>query len=212
MKVGFQYRQMYEPTWLGVPIIQFPGDMVMLAELIWKLKPDIIIETGVAHGGSAIFFASILELIGKGRVVAIDVEIRQYNRIAIQAHQLSKRIQLIEKDSLDRDLETILTPLCEEKTTMVFLDSSHSYEHVLEEMDMYGRYVTAGSYMVVMDGIQQNLSDTPRGNPEWIDDNPLRAIHKFLETNSSFWRCDRYYERLLITCAPHGFLQKTSID
>ncbi len=100
-KVSVQHKLMYEPTWLGIPIIQYPGDVLMMQELIWKLRPEVIVETGFAHGGSAIFYASMLELLGRGKVISVDIEIRQYNRVAVQSHPLSHRIETIEGSSVD---------------------------------------------------------------------------------------------------------------
>jgi cephalosporin hydroxylase len=128
--------------------------------------------------------------------------------LAIQAHPLSQRIQLIEKDALDSDLVPILEPLSQEGRTMVSLDSNHAYDHVLAEMNRFGAYVSEDSYMVVMDGIQKMLGDTPCGDPAWFRDNPLRAVHTFLEAQPRNWEVDPYCERLKITCAPHGFLKK----
>ena len=207
-KVSFHNRVVYEPTWLGIPIIQEPADIVMMQELIWQEKPDVIIETGVAHGGSAILYASVLELLGKGEVVGVDVEIREHNRKAIIEHPLSKRIQLIEGNSIDPVIVKKVEDFVKDKPkVLVILDSNHSYEHVFQELQLYSKFVSLGSYMVTMDGIQKMLADNPTGKSEWKYDNPLRAIQDFLKDNSQ-WKVDPHYNRLHITYTPQGFLKK----
>ncbi len=207
-KTSCQHRLMYEPTWLGIPIIQYPNDMVMMQELIWKVRPDVIVETGVAHGGSAILHASILELLGKGKVIGIDIQIRKYNEVAIKSHPLSKRIQLIEGSSIDESIvQEVKGIIANQDKVLVVLDSNHSYEHVLREMELYSGMVSVDSYMVVMDGIQEKLWDAPCGKEEWQHDNPLRAIREFQEKHAE-WVSDEQYNRLLITCCPGGFLRR----
>ena len=209
IKTSCEHRIMYEPTWLGIPIIQYPSDIVMMQELIWKIRPDVIVETGVAHGGSAIFYASILELLGRGKVVAIDVEIRQYNKVAIKGHPMSKRIHLIEGSSINKNTSEQVEELINEgdKTLFVF-DSNHSYEHTLAEMELYSPMVSLDSYMVMMDGAQEFVSDIPSGKKEWRRDNPLRAIRNFLKAHTE-WESDPYYNRLYVTSNPMGFLKRT---
>lgn len=209
MKAVWKNRVMYEPTWLGIPIIQYPTDMAMMQELIWKLRPDVIIETGIAHGGSAIFSASILELIGHGKVVAVDVEIRQYNKVAILSHPLSHRINLIEGSSTA--LETIAEvkrQIGDARKVLVVLDSNHSRQHVMDELRLYGPLVSPGSYMVAMDGVQQYLAEAPGGKHEWVEDNPRTAVLEFVAENSDSWEIDSYYTRMHATCSPDGFLRK----
>lgn len=201
-------RLMYEPTWLGIPIIQFPCDLLMMQELIWKIRPDVIVETGIAHGGSAILYASILELLGKGRVIGIDVEIRKYNRLAINSHPLSHRIELIEGSSIDAGIVgEVRKRIHKDEKVLVTFDSNHSFSHVLSEMELYAPLVSADSYMVVMDGTLGLLQDLPNSKPEWSEDNPLRAIHAFLERYQD-WEIDPYYNRMLITSNPDAFLRR----
>lgn len=208
IKTSFYHKVMYEPTWLGMPIIQYPNDIVLMQELIWKVRPDMIIETGVAHGGTAVLYASILELLGKGKVIGIDIEIRQYNRLAINSHPLSSRIELIEGNSTDSQVvEEIRRESCSRNKVLVVLDSDHSYDHVLSEMEIYSQFVSPGSYMVVMDGIQEKLSSTPIGKKGWEYDNPLMAIKEFLSKHDD-WEVDPYYTRTYITCNPCGFLRR----
>lgn len=208
MKVSFQYKLMYEPTWLGIPIIQYPSDIVMMQELIWKIRPDIIVESGVAHGGAAVLYASILELLGKGKVLGIDIEIRKYNELAINSHPLSKRIELIEGSSIDpKIIKEVGQRIKGKEKVLVVLDSNHSFNHVLSEMELYSQFVSPQSYMVVMDGVQEMLYDTPSGKKEWKFDNPLAAIRRFLSEHPD-WEEDPYYTRTYITCNPSGFLRR----
>ena len=209
IKGAAEFKLMYELTWMGRPIIQFGTDMIMLQELIWKIKPEIFIETGIAHGGSLIYTASLFELMGNnGQVIGIDVEIRAHNRVAIEAHSMFKRIKMIEgssiSDSTINDLEKLLD---NGKTTMVMLDSNHSRDHVLSELRLYSKYVSVGSYIIVQDGSQEWVSDIPRGKPEWKQDNPLAAIDIFLKENDDFI-IDEIYTRLGITQSPNGYLKK----
>jgi cephalosporin hydroxylase len=208
IKSSCHHRIMYEPTWLGIPIIQYAEDVVMLQELIWKIKPDVIIETGVAHGGTAILYSSILELLGAGRVIGIDIDIRKHNRLAINSHPLSKRITLIEGSSIDENIfNTVKKSIKENEKVLVTLDSNHSYEHVKNELEIYSTMVTPGSYLVAMDGAQAQVWDIPNGKREWEKDNPLRAIEDFVKKNKNF-EIDEYYTRLRITSNPKGFLKK----
>lgn len=208
IKASSFHKLMYEPTWCGVPVIQYPSDMIIMQELIWKIRPDVIIETGVAHGGSLIFYSSILELIGKGEVIGIDVDIRKYNEIAIKSHPMSKRIKLIQGSSIDSEIITkIQKNIKSDQKILVVFDSCHSYQHVKKEMELYSSFVSQNSYMVVMDGAQSQVWDIPNGRPEWKHDNPLRAINEFLEENSN-WEVDKYYNRFHITSNPCGFLKR----
>jgi cephalosporin hydroxylase len=208
VKVAAEYKLMYELTWMGRPIIQFGSDMVMLQQLIWEYQPDFFVETGIAHGGSLIYTASILELIGKGKVIGIDVEIRQHNRVAIEAHPMYKRISMIEGSSIDNStIEALEKQLEPSKKIIVMLDSNHSTDHVLREMELYSKYIPVGSYLIVQDGAQKWVADMPRGKAEWIDDNPLTAIELFLKNNGDFV-VDESYTRLGITSSPGGYLKR----
>ena len=209
IKGAAEFKLMYELTWMGRPIIQFGTDMIMLQELIWKIKPEIFIETGIAHGGSLIYTASLFELMGNnGQVIGIDVEIRAHNRVAIEAHSMYKRIKMIEGSSISESTINHLEKLLDNgKTTMVMLDSNHSRDHVLSELRLYSKYVSVGSYLIVQDGAQEWVSDIPRGKPEWKQDNPLVAIDIFLKENDDFV-IDETYTRLGITQSPNGYLKK----
>ena len=205
---GWQQRVSYEPTWLGIPIIQTPEDIVMMQELLWKVRPDVVIECGVAHGGAIVLYASILELLGKGHVIGVDVEIRKYNRIALQSHPLSKRYTLIEGSSIeDATLDQVRSHIQPDDTVLVTLDSNHTKAHVAGELAMYAPLVTPNSYVVVFDGVMQVLTDAPGGNPTWDEDNPWQAIEDFLAENDEF-EIDPYYNRLKVTHCPGGFLRR----
>ncbi|MBI3616050.1 MAG: cephalosporin hydroxylase family protein [Candidatus Omnitrophica bacterium] len=208
LKVSCEHRLMYEPTWLGLPIIQFPTDIVMMQELIWKLRPDLIIESGLAHGGSAVLYASLCEMIGKGRVIGIDVEVREHNRTAIRSHPLSNRIEIIEGSSIDpQTFARVKERASGVQTVLVVLDSNHSHDHVLRELNLYHGLVTPGSYLVAMDGSQAHVWDVPRGKREWKEDHPLTAIRQFLKTHPEF-QVDPHYTRMHLTSNPDGFLRR----
>jgi cephalosporin hydroxylase len=207
-KLSTEYRLMYELSWLGVPVIQLPGDIVMMQELIWKLRPDFIIECGFAHGGSAVLYASLCELAGKGEVIGIDVEVRKYNRVAVQSHPVSKRIRIVERSSVDSGtVAEIRRMTAGAGCVMVVLDSNHRREHVLREMELYHELVTADSYLVVMDGAQAHVWDIPSGKREWRESNPLQAIEEFLAAHPEFEQ-DSYYTRTHVTGCPRGFLRR----
>lgn len=205
---NWQRKLSYEVTWLGIPIIQLPEDILMMQELIYKVRPDVIVETGTAHGGTAIFYASMLELLGKGHVISIDIEIRKYNRLAIQAHPMSKRITLVEGDSVDDDVVAqVRQRIQPHDTVLVALDSNHTYGHVRQELEKYGPMVTPGSYLVVFDSIMEMLADAPNGKAGWATDNPAAAVRDFLAQHPEF-EVDPYYNRLQVTYCVGGFLKR----
>ena len=209
LKSAAEHRLMYEPTWLGRPIIQFPTDIVAIREMLWRTKPDVVIETGVAHGGSLILSASILQLIGKGTVIGIDIDIREHNRSALMEHPLFHRIKLIQGSSTEVETVNQVKSLIDEgSTVLVMLDSNHSEAHVLRELELYGPMVTPGSFMVAHDGSQAWVWDIPRGKPEWKDDHPLAAISKFLKSHPEF-KVDEHYTRWQITSSPNGYLKRS---
>jgi cephalosporin hydroxylase len=209
IKSAAQHRLMYEPTWLGRPVIQFSTDIVMIQELLWKIQPDVVVETGVAHGGSLVLSASILELIGKGKVIGVDIEIRPHNRTAIETHPLKHRIELIEGSSVAAEtLDAVRKAVGNAKSVLVFLDSNHTESHVRQELELYAPLVTPGSYIVAHDGAQAWVWDIPNGKPEWKDDHPLNAIHEFVESHSDF-TIDPHWTRLGITSSPDGFLKRS---
>lgn len=207
---SYKYEYSYHFNWLGRPIIQYPQDMMAIQEIIWKVKPDLIIETGIAHGGSLIFSASLLELIGKGIVLGIDVDIREHNRLAIEKHPLSERIRMIEGSSTDKKIfENVKGFAKDAKKVMVLLDSNHTHQHVLEELNMYSTLVKKGSYLVVFDTV---IDDMPKRfflNRSWgKDNNPKSAIKEFIKKKNNRFKIDNMIvNKLLITCAPDGYLK-----
>jgi cephalosporin hydroxylase len=209
---NWQNRLSYEVTWLGIPIIQLPEDMVAMQELIWKVRPDVIVESGVAHGGALMLYASILELLGRGKVIGLDIEIRKYNRLAIEAHPLSSRIQLIESDSLsDEALKAVRSAITPGDRVLIALDSNHTREHVRRELERYAPLVTPNSYLVVFDAVMALVADAPAAGEGWDQDNPLEAVREFLAGNDDF-EVDRSFERLAVTYCPGGFLRRREVD
>jgi cephalosporin hydroxylase len=208
VKAGWQRRLSYEPTWLGVPIIQLPEDMVMMQELLYKVRPAVVVETGVAHGGSAILYASIMRLLGRGEVIGVDVEIRKYNRLAIQSHPMSDRIGLIEGSSIDPAVVAAVRQRIDGRDpVLVALDSNHTRAHVLAEMELYGEMVSPGSYMVVFDTVMDLVADAPSGKREWSQEGAGAAVREFLASHPEF-EVDRYYNRLGATHCRDGFLRR----
>jgi len=205
---GWQRKFTYELTWMGVPIIQLPEDILMMQELVWRLRPDVIVESGVAHGGALILYASLLEQIGKGRVIGVDVEIRKYNRLAIQSHPVSDRITLIEGDSTaDATVEQVRAHIRPRDKVLVTLDSNHTKEHVLGELARYAPLVTPGSYCVVFDSVMTMVHDAPNAGQGWAQDNPLEAVRDFLAGNDEF-EVDHELNRLGVTYCQSGFLRR----
>ena len=208
IKSAAEHRLNYESTWLGRPVIQFPMDIVAIQELIWSVRPDLIIETGVAHGGSLVLSASILEILGHGKVIGVDIEIRAHNRAAIESHPLAHRIELIEGSSVaDETFSQVRHAVSGGSNVMVVLDSNHTEAHVLRELELYGSLVSPGSYMVAHDGAQAWVWDIPRGKAEWRDDHPLLAIQRYLADHPEFVQEERW-TRLGITSSPGGWLRK----
>jgi cephalosporin hydroxylase len=202
----------YNFTWMGRPIIAFPTDMVAMQELIWEVKPDLIIETGIAHGGSLVYYASLLELIGgRGKVLGIDIDIRPHNRAEIEKHPMFHRIEMIEGSSTAAETVAKVERVAREHSRiMVCLDSNHTHAHVLEELRFYARLVSVGSYCVVFDTI---IEDLPPGfvkdRPWDIGNNPKTAVRDFLAESSGFVDA-RVDDKLLLTVAPGGFLKRIS--
>ena len=187
LRIGWDTKYVYGFTWLGRPIIQLPDDMIRLQEVIYAIRPDVIIETGIAHGGSLVFSASLCQMMGKGRVVAVDIEIRPKNREAIEAHPLSQRITMIEGNSIADDIVSqVKDQVHPGDSVLVLLDSNHSRDHVMHELLAYGPLVTPGSYIVAMDGIMQDVVGAPRTDPDWDINNPQTAVRDFLQDHPEF--------------------------
>ena len=217
LNAATRYEYSYHFTWLGRPIIQFPQDIVATQEIIWRVRPDLIIETGIARGGSLIFSASMLELLGgDGLVVGVDVDIREHNRIEIERHPLSKRIRMIQGSSVDESVIGQVKSYVEGRAelparsrVLVMLDSNHTHDHVLSELKLYSPFVTPESYLIVYDTIVEQMPDDMYPNRPWRrGDNPLTAVKEFLAQNNDFEVDREVEEKLLITVAPGGYLRR----
>jgi cephalosporin hydroxylase len=203
-------RYSYNFTWLGRPIIQHPQDIMAVQEIVWGTKPELIVETGVAHGGSLILSASLLQLLGgDGRVVGIDVEIRPHNRAAIEGHPLASRITLIEGSSTSTAvIDQVRALAAGSRRTLVVLDSNHTHDHVAAELELYSPLVHAGSYLVVMDTIVERMPpDFYPDRPWGHGNNPETAVAQFLARNRRFAVDTELENKLLITVAPGGYLR-----
>lgn len=208
ISVSVENRLAYEIDWLGVPIIQTPEEMVLMQELIRKVQPDYIIETGVAHGGSLIFYASIMELIGKGNVIGIDIDIREHNRKVIEAHSLFKRITLIEGSSVSQDVITrVRNQIPMNSKVIVCLDSNHYKEHVLNELNLYKSFVPVHSYIVVCDTLTSRMAEFGVCDKSYVNNGPKEAVEEFLRENVNF-QIDRTYNRLFVSYSPDGYLKR----
>ena len=187
LRCGWDVKYVYGFTWMGRPIIQLPEDLIRIQELIWRLAPDVVVETGVAHGGSLVFYAGLLAALGKGRVIGVDIDIRPHNRAAIEAHPMAGRIELIEGSSTaPATIEAVRAAITPGETVLVILDSNHCRDHVAAELDAYGTMVTPGSYIVACDGIMAQVVGAPRTGPDWDWNNPLTAVEDFLARNTLF--------------------------
>lgn len=201
----------YNFSWMGRPIIQYPQDMIAMQEIIWNIKPDLIIETGIAHGGSLIYYASILELIGKGEILGIDIDIRKHNKIEIEKHSMAKRITMIQGSAIDPLIVEKIKIFSEDKkTVLVCLDSNHTHEHVLAELEMYSPFVSENSYIIVFDTIVENLPEGyfSQERPWGIGNNPKTAVTSFLQKNKNFVIDTNIDNKLLISVAPQGYLKR----
>ena len=216
LRSGWDTKHVYSFTWLGRPILQLPEDMMRLQEVIFTIQPDLIVETGVAHGGSLVFYASLCRLMGKGRVVGVDIEIRPHNRSAIESHCLSSSITLIEGDSTSpQTVSKVREHIPPGGKVLVLLDSRHTKEHVRGELEVYGPLVTPGSYIVAMDGIMEQLVGAPRTEPDWTWNNPRRAALEYAAAHPEFQIVEPAFlfnEGLItdrVTYWPNAFLLRT---
>lgn len=188
LRAGWWVKHVYTFTWMGRPVVQLPEDLVRLQELVWRVQPDVIVETGVAHGGGLVFYASMCRLMGKGRVIGIDVEIRPHNRVAIESHPLYPLIMLLEGSSTDPEIVgRIRESIKPGETVLVALDSNHSKAHVLSELELYAPLVPVDSFIVAMDGhIMQLVAGGPRTAADWSWNNPREAAIEFARTHPEF--------------------------
>lgn len=205
------YKYAYNFTWLGRPIIQFPQDMLALQEIVWNVQPDLIIETGIAHGGSLIYSASLLQLIGgEGKVLGIDIDIRPHNKEAILAHPLAHRIEMLEGSSISDEMAEIVRKRAAGcKSVLVILDSNHTHEHVLKELQIYAPLCTIGSYVIVYDTLVEDMPPhlQPTDRPWGIGNNPKTAVREYLKSTERFVIDKELQAKLLLTVAPDGWLK-----
>lgn len=216
IKASTKPKYSYNFSWMGRPIIQYPQDIVAMQELIWAVQPDLIIETGIAHGGSLIFSASMLELNAScggpqdAEVLGVDIDIRAHNREAIETHPMYKRISMIEGSSTAPEIiATVKAKAANKRRILVCLDSNHTKEHVLEELKAYAPLTTVGSYCVVFDTVIADLpADMYPDRPWGPEDNPKTAVREYLGNHPEFDICRNIENKLLITVAPDGFLRR----
>lgn len=204
------HKYTYNFTWLGRPIIQFPQDLAALQEIIWATKPDLIIETGIAHGGSLIFHASMLHLLGnQGRVLGVDIDIRDHNRAEIEAHPMFERIDMIQGSSIEDEVAAqVAAAASKSGRVMVILDSNHTHDHVLSELEIYAPLVSKGCYMVVFDTLIEDMPEGSFPDRPWDKgDNPRTAVNAFLETTNRFEVDAAMDAKLQISVAPGGYLK-----
>jgi cephalosporin hydroxylase len=205
-----EYKYSYNFSWLGRPIIQYPQDIMAAQEIIWQVKPDAIIETGIAHGGSLIFYASMLELLGgDGQVLGIDIDIRAHNRVEIERHPLFKRITLLQGSSIDQQIAQQVYAFARDKQrVLVVLDSNHTHDHVRQELELYAPLVTKGSYLIVFDTVVEHMPDRFFPDRPWgRGNNPKTAVQAFLSGSDRFEVDQEIERKLLLTVAPGGYLK-----
>lgn len=204
-------KYVYNFSWMGRPIIQYPEDMIALQEIIWSVQPDLIIETGIAHGGSIIFSASMLKLLGGDRkVIGIDIDIREHNRKEIESHPVSDIISMVEGSSIDQSTVDKVKELSEGyKKVLVILDSMHTHEHVAKELELYSPFVTPESYLIVLDTFVEDMPKNFFDDRPWdVGNNPKTAVHEFINENDNFEIDESKFNKLLISVAPDGFLKR----
>ena len=208
----------YNFTWMGIPIIQYPQDIVAMQEIIYELKPDLIIETGVAHGGSIVFYASLLELNAldggpnNAKIIGIDIDIRAHNLSKLERHSMFSRMQLIEGSSVSEDVVNKVYEIAKGfNKILLILDSNHTEEHVSSELDAYAKLVSVGSYCVVFDTVIEDLPDPLHSDRPWgKGNNPKTAVYKFLANNSNFVIDSAIDEKIQISVAPSGYLKRVN--
>ena len=215
LRASWDVKYIYSFSWMGRPIIQLPEDMIRIQEVIFEHKPDVLIETGVAHGGSLVFYASLFKAMGRGRVIGVEIDLRTHNRKAIDEHFLRPFITIIDGSSIAADtIETVRAMIRPGEKVMVMLDSNHMKPHVLEELRAYGPMVTPGCYIVAADGIMEQVAGGPRTTPEWVTSNPRQAALTFVEENRDFaieeptWPFNEGVVRERLTYWPGAFVKR----
>lgn len=215
LRSSWEAKYSYTFSWLGRPIIQLPEDLLRIQEALYTVKPDVVVETGIAYGGSLIFYASLFEAMHRGRVIGVDIEIRPSNREAIEAHDLFRRIELVIGSSTDEAIvDSVRAKIQPNESVFVVLDSNHSYDHVAAELEAYAPLVTAGSYIVSTDGIMQDLVGSPRAQADWAINNPARAARDFAARHPEFaleepaWQFNESVLRRNVTYWPNAWLRR----
>jgi cephalosporin hydroxylase len=216
MNESIRAKYSYNFSWLGRPVIQYPQDIVAIQELVWSVQPDLVIETGIARGGSLVFLASMMELLAAcggpadGRVVGVDIDIRAENKVAIERHPLARRITMLQGSSVDESIVAQVRAIAKDhRRVMVILDSNHTHEHVLRELHAYAGLVSVGSYCLVMDTVVEDLAEHTYPDRPWgKGDNPRTAVRAFLEKQAGFEVDASLQNKLMVTVAPGGFLRR----
>ncbi len=217
LRSGWDIKYVYSFSWLGRPIIQLPDDLIRIQEIIFKVKPTIIIETGIAHGGGLIFYSSILSsMIKKFKVIGVDIDIRKHNEKAIKAHPMYKNIKMYQGSSIDRKIfSKVEKNISKKDKVLVILDSNHSTEHVMSELNLYSKLVTKNSYIVACDGIQKKMHKAARSKSDWSTNNPITAINNFLKNNKNFKTFNDHFtfneskiSKNYVTYWPNAYIKK----
>lgn len=204
-----KHKYSYHFSWMGRPIIQLPQDMIAMQELVWRIKPDLIIECGIAHGGSILYYASLLQLLGHGEVLGIDVDIRPHNRQAIEEHPMAHRVTMLEGSSISPEMVAKVSKLAEGKKVIVVLDSNHTHEHVLAELRAYAPLTSLDSYCVVMDTVVEDMPEDAFPDRPWgVGNNPRTAVWAYLKETEDFVIDAAVHDKLLITVARDGYLRR----
>jgi cephalosporin hydroxylase len=207
-RVAQENRLAYEIDWLGVPVIQTPEDLILMQELIFKVQPDVIIESGIAHGGGLIYYASLMELLNRGKVIGVDIEIREHNKKVIKAHPLFKRIELIQGASTSEEvIREIKKGIPVNSKVIVCLDSDHTKAHVLRELELYQEFVVPGCYIVVFDTNISKLAELGAWDNKYIKNSPKEAVDEFLNKNDDF-EIDKNYNKLYVSSSINGYLRR----
>jgi cephalosporin hydroxylase len=217
LRCGWDTKYVYGFSWKGRPIIQLPEDMIRIQEIVWRLRPDVIVETGVAHGGSLVFYASLFAAMGHGRTIGVDIEIRPHNRAAIEQHALAAYISLIEGGSTDpATVAAVYAAMEPGEHALVILDAKHTRAHVEAELELYAPLVRPGGYIVACDGIMASLAGAPRSAPDWDWNNPIGAVDAFLTRHAEFVLEEPAFPfnegkvRQRVTYWPKAFLRRVS--
>jgi cephalosporin hydroxylase len=211
VRIGWSLRYYHNFQWMGHPVLQLPEDLIRLQEAVYRIRPDVIVETGVFQGGSLMFHATLCQALGKGRVIGIDNQIGAGVREAIGGHWLAPRISLVEGDSTSREVVGAVARMIQPgETVLVILDSCHTKEHVTRELECYSRFVTRGSYIIVADGVMRDLTDVPGGQVEWVSDNPLAAANEFAARHPEFRQQQRDDISANVTYWPGAWLERVA--